>query len=52
MQTFNFIPDLKKIYDSSAKNQIYEAAQTVITLKQDYDFIGDIRIYLLDSKTL
>ena len=31
------------LYDESAKNQVYEEAQTLITQKKEYNFVGEYR---------
>jgi len=39
-QTFNFMPELQKLYDENSRGQNYEEAQRQITEKEDYSQLG------------
>jgi len=40
-QTFNFLPTLRMDYDSAAKNQYYEYAQTIVLNLETYSRFND-----------
>ena len=41
-QTFNFMPELQKLYDENSRGQNYEEAQRQITEKEDYSQLGNV----------